>query len=563
MYASHPSGKLLYDQEYKLKDGSETQLVPQSDPDNLINETVLGGLRKTTPSFHLLIPATQSNSNLCKTLLSSFVLGYPSPTLINYGKKFDVQSDPSNGTHIGKIQGVHKFLNDPKKVKDDDLVLIIDGYDIWFQLPPKLMIERFEMMIDEANERLRGRYGMVVQETSASLRKRELVPKYEQKIFFGADKICWPNQKEDPACAAVPFSTLPKNIYGAETDKDPLSYRNRPRYLNSGTVIGRAADVRAVYNVAMQKVEEGRGILGDQFIFAEILGEQEYQRETDRKSSQGTGGRWLDWLSDALGTSDSPLSGNVTINNSTIQPGRNYEYSIGVDYESRLFQVMTHSAEDMKYVTYNDSDQLAQIQDEHEFLRSQPFALPIDIQRADPPYSYAAPGNESEDLSERILLPFSAKLDDIRQEPTWYETPLATNMYASNVPSLLHFNGDKALLDTWWPLMWYSPDSRALLRRYVRSGIGRNAARAADAGGLNWWDTRGGRGGVWTDFGTWMNWKDVCRRTEDAVFADGKGAWGREEGDPKLMNSFGLVLIDGDDGNDDEHDDSGGGAAVG
>ena len=519
----------------------------QSDPDNLINDTVLNGLRKTTPSFHLLIPATESNSNLCKTLLSSFLLGYPSPTLINYGKKFDVENDYSNGTHIAKIYGVHEFLNDRNKVKDDDLVLIIDGYDVWFQLPPKLMIERYEMMIDEANDRLRRRYGMVVQETSGSLRERDLVLKYEQKVVFGADKICWPNQIEDPACAAVPYSTLPKNIYGAETDTDPYSYKNRPRWLNSGTVIGRAVDVRAVYDAAMEKVTDGRGILDDQYIFAEILGEQEYQRETDRKTSQGTGGRLLDWLSDALGTSGSPLSGNITINNSTIQPGRNYQYSIGLDYESRLFQVMTHSADDVKHVTYNDSDRLAQIQEEHESLRSRPFSLPIDIQRADPPYSYAAPGNDSEDLSERILLPFSAKLDDIDREPTWYDIPLATNIYASSIPSLLHFNGDKSLLDTWWTLMWYSPDSRALLRRYVRSGTGRNAARAADAGGLTWWDTRGGRGGVWTDFDTWMNWQEVCRRTEDAVFADGKGAWGLEEGDPKLVNSFGLVVIDGVD----------------
>lgn len=551
----------MYDQQYQFKDGPKDQLAPQLDPDN---EPVLSGLSKTTPSFHLLIPATHSSPNLCKTLLSSFVLGYPSPTLINYGKKFDVHSDLNNGTHTAKIRGVHDFLNDKKKVKDDDLVLIIDGYDIWFQLPPKLMIERYEMMIDEANERLRRRYGTVVQETSGPLRKKEMVPMYEQKVFFGADKICWPNQKEDPACAAVPYSTLPKNVYGADTDKDPHSYRNRPRYLNSGTIIGRAVDLRAVYDAAIQKVEAGIGIHGDQYVFAEILGEQEYQRETLRKSSQGTGGRWLDWLSDALGTSESPLSGNVTINNSTIQPGRNYEYSIGLDYESRLFQVMTHSDADVKHVTYNDSDRLAQIQDAYEPLRSQPFSLPIDIQRANPPYSYAAPGNESEDLEERIFLPFSVKLDDIGREPSWYETPLATNVYASNVPSLLHFNGEKSLLDTWWPLMWYSPDSRALLRRYMRSAIGRNAARAAEAGGLNWWDTRGGRGGVWTDFGTWMSWKDVCRKTEDAVFADGKGAWGREEGSPKLVNSFGLVLIgDDDDAENDEQHDLGSGAAVG
>lgn len=536
-----------------LTDGWETGLVPPSDTDDLIDdETGLAGLSKTAPSFHLLIPATQSNPNLCKTLLSSFVLGYPSPTLINYGKTFDAKSDWSNGTHTGKVRGVYEFLTDRKKVKDDDLVLIIDGYDVWFQLPPKLMIERYYTLIGEANERLRSRYGMVVQERPGPLKSREMVPKYEQKVVFGADKICWPNPPEDLACAAVPYSTLPKNVYGAETDKDPYAFRNRPRYLNSGTIIGPAAAVRAVYEVAMNKIEEGHGIFGDQYIFAEILGEQEYRRETERKSSQGTGGRWLDWLSDALGTSESPLSGNRTVNNSTIRAGQNYEYSVGLDYESSLFQTMTHSDSDVEFVTYNDSERLAQIQEGHESLRSRPFTLPLDIQRAAPPYSYAAPGNDSEDLRERILLPFSPTLDDIGREPGWEEVPLATNMYASSVPALLHFNGDKSLLDTKWPLMWYWRDARALLRRYVRSAIGRNAARAADAGGLNWWDTRGGRGGVWTDVGSWMNWKEVCRRTEDVVFADGKGVWGREEGESQRVNSFGTVMTGGDDEEEEE-----------
>jgi hypothetical protein len=125
-------------------------------------------------------------------------------------------------------------------------------------------------------------------------------------------------------------------------------------------------------------------------------------------------------------------------------------------------------------------------------------------------------------------------------------------MYASSVPALLHFNGDKSLLETKWPWMWYARDARALLRRYVRSAIGRNAARAADAGGLNWWDTRGGRGGVWTDVGSWMNWKEVCRRTEDVVFADGKGVWGREEGKSQRVNSFGTVITGGDDEEEDK-----------
>lgn len=127
--------------------------------DSAKSQTVLNGtspvvLSKTTPSFHLLIPASRSNAKLCKTLLSAFVLGYPSPTLINYGKVFEDDSW-DNGTHVGKIRGVYDYLKDGTHMEDDDLVLVIDGYDVWFQLPPDIMITRYHSMILSANERLR------------------------------------------------------------------------------------------------------------------------------------------------------------------------------------------------------------------------------------------------------------------------------------------------------------------------------------------------------------------------------------------------------------------------
>lgn len=528
-----------------FRDGSEVPLVPETDTDYTVNRTVPYGLRKTSPSFHLLIPASQTNGKFCKTLLSSFVLSYPSPTLINYGKVFD-GSNHEEGAHTGKIRGIFDFLNNEKNVKDDDLVLIIDGYDVWFQLPPKIVIERYHLAVGEANERLRGRYGTILHKNPQKSGGTETVSKYTQKVIFGADKLCWPNPAEDPACAAVPYSTLPKNVYGPETDQDSEGLLNRPRYLNSGVVIGPVADVRSIYEIAVKRVDEGRGGSGDQFVLGEIFGEQEYQREILRRSSQGTGGKWIEWLSDALGTSESPLSANITIKNMTAKPGQNYEFGIGIDYESKLFQTMTHSEGDMEYVTYNDSRLLSHIQGNHPSLWSRPFSLPTDLQRANPPYSYASPGNHSEDPKDVNLLPFSSKLDDIAQEPSWYEVPLATNIKAGTVPTLLHFNGDKSLLSTWWPLMWYFPKSRALLRRYIRSVHGPNAAYAAARGGLNWWDTRGGRGGVWTDKGGWMNWSEVCKNTEDDVFVDGKGLWENHEGSDRVLNSFGTVIYDED-----------------
>jgi len=523
--------------------------VPSLDPanlDRLRNGTVPSGLKKTNPSFHLLIPVSQSNANLCKTLLSSFVLGYPPPTLVNYGKVF-VGEGWDKGTHTGKIKGTYDYLNTARHIKDDDLVLIVDGYDVWFQLPPEVMIRRYHKILDAASKRLRTRYGMALAAKPGTDGNSESTQKYIQKVLFAADKLCWPNPADDPACAAVPFSTLPKDTYGSDTDKDAEAFHNRPRFLNSGTVIGRVADVRKVYKHAVRKVEENRGTIGDQFVFAEIFGEQEYQREILRQTSQGAGGRWLDWVSNVLGTSDSPLSANRTINNMTVVAGIDYELGIGLDYKSELFQTLTHSDKDIEFIAYNDSSVVSHIQEKHPSLRLHSFWLPIDIQRASPPFTYSSPGNHSEDLKQGILLPYSKKLDTISEELPWSEVPLATNVYAASIPALLHINGDKSPLTSWWSQMWFSFNSRALLRRYIRSTQSKEAAYAAATGGQTWWDTRGGRGGVWTDKATWMEWGQVCKKTEDEVFADGKGRWGREDQSGNVVNSFGKVTEGYDD----------------
>lgn len=520
-------------------------------PDYSKNSTAPMGLQKTNPSFHLLIPASESNSNLCKTLLSSFALAYPPPTLVNYGKKFDGEGW-DKGSHAGKIRGVYDYLMDKEKVKDEDMVLIIDGYDVWFQLPPVIMIKRYHQLINEANSRLRRRYGTELKSTEGMEVATEVGPKYTQKVLFGADKLCWPNPSSDPACGAVPYSTLPKDIYGPLTDADPHGFHNRPRFLNSGTVMGPVSDVRAIYEVAVEKVEkENLGKIGDQFVFAEIFGEQEYLRESQRQSNQGAGGRWYEWLSNALGASDSPLAANQTIRNVTVVPGRRYEFGIGLDYKSEMFQTMTHSADDVQFLTFNDTALFPQIMEEHPDLKAYPSVPPMDIRLAHGPLWYSSPGNHSLDPKDGILLPHSDKLDDLPERLDWLEVPLATNLYAGTVPALIHINGDKSLLNEWWPSLWYHPYGRALVRRYIRSTQTRQAAQAAAAGGQTWWDMRGGRGGVWTDKGTWMSWGEVCRKTEDEVFQDGKGIWGREEGSRKVTNFFGTVMIADEDGDDD------------
>ena len=210
------------------------------------------------PSFQLIIPASESNPELCKTLLSAFVLGYPAPTLINWGTKNKAGAVfKESSSHTAKIQGVYDYLNDKKQVSDEDLVIIIDGYDVWFQLPPQVLVERYRELLEDTNQRLKARYGMISEDQDGD-NLVERVPKYVQKVLFGADKICWPNPKNDPACTAVPYSTLPKDVYGPETDKDPKAFLNPSQVSQlwqcDGTCKGRPRCVRA----CSRKGETGR-----------------------------------------------------------------------------------------------------------------------------------------------------------------------------------------------------------------------------------------------------------------------------------------------------------------
>jgi len=108
----------------------------------------------------------------------------------------------------------------------------MDSFDVWLQLSPNTLIERFEEL---------GAPGIVV----------------------GAERNCWPNAQESLACQGVPYSTLPKGAF-------PMN--EEPRWANSGTVIGSVTAMRTVYEdliVALHEPEQRNQ--GDQYVFNKFL----------------------------------------------------------------------------------------------------------------------------------------------------------------------------------------------------------------------------------------------------------------------------------------------------
>ncbi|KAJ7463401.1 hypothetical protein B0H11DRAFT_2052815 [Mycena galericulata] len=174
--------------------------------------------------FHLL-PVNREGAGplFCKVLMSSLIHGY-SPIILNW----EAQGD-ENWMQRLKVAGVYEFLRDRPSLNDDDVVFMMDAWDVWLQLPPQILLERFEEL-------------------------------GSNKVVIGADMACWPNDLDEPACRDVPQSPVP-HTYG--------EHNTQPRWANSGTIIGTAKSMKEVYKDLMAQLSDRDWT--DQGIFNEFL----------------------------------------------------------------------------------------------------------------------------------------------------------------------------------------------------------------------------------------------------------------------------------------------------
>ncbi|KAK9448525.1 uncharacterized protein V1518DRAFT_419187 [Limtongia smithiae] len=203
-----------------------------------------------------VIPLTSSHFNFCRSLYSALINDYPHPTLINYG---NVYEDVFKA-RVYKIRGIADYLQSQPAEK---VAFIMDGFDVWYQLSYREFVDRYMDMARDTNF------------TTA---------------IFGADKKCWPNAPLSAACSAVPESPLPANAYGEHTDDENYitvrRFKNinfRPRWLNSGNMIGPASVLSKIYERANYSIThaEPNSIFSDQFFIADVYGQQDLPMEVD------------------------------------------------------------------------------------------------------------------------------------------------------------------------------------------------------------------------------------------------------------------------------------------
>ena len=409
---------------------------------------------------------------------------------------------------MAMIPGTLAFINTLSMRNDEDLILVVDGYDIWFQLSPQIMIDRYHQMNQRADERLHTRLGKNIMNTEG----------ISQKIVISSQKNCWPGNGDDVQCYAVPESPLPRYIYGPQTDtiakgrKDLYpQQRLRQRWLNSGFILGPVKDMRRLYERAQERAITDINMIGDdQGVFARIWGQQEYQREF--LSPRG-GGPWK------RGIAASPPRKAFEA-----EKGTNYEFGVGLDYGSELSQPTKYCEHDLEWLVFGNRSSIDEAVKAQEITHTRADTLPADLINEPPPFTSLGRGSPS--ILPGTPLPNS-----------WNDTPLWTNLWTGTIPAIVHHNAHKddlkSLRKTLWNRMWFQPYARALLQASEPEGAqpmavdkkkkawSSSSTRSLGLGAKTINETQSG----------WVTWNELCSiEDQEEVFRDDGGPWAEQAG---------------------------------
>lgn len=404
--------------------------------------------------LRIIVPADEPGANLCKMLLSTVANGYPAPLIINWGRDFHKQGGWFGGSHLGKIDGTLDALEalasdeeapPAERLRLDDLVLIVDAYDVWFQLPPRVLIERFLAQNAAADARILAGWSPDAPDAIAAP---------TQRVIVSTQKKCWPRPRDghETHCDVLPESTARADLYGPETDKGNPDrdghalHRTRPRYINSGAVLGRADDVLRTFRRAYAKVREGqdagKNLFSDQGILGEILGQQEVWRTMQRERQ-------------ALALAGEPFNETAYPPDVAAVGGgaETWEYGLGLDYLQELFVPTVFEEDDGEYMAVNDAARINVSSEERGLSPARITGLPSDVDSLAPPLVHAGVELEEQHRDEAAH---------------WDAVPLYTDYYTGRMPVGVHHNAHRDgmkgwRLKMWWDKNWFHPFLRDIV----------------------------------------------------------------------------------------------------
>lgn len=419
-----------------------------------------GGTRR----FRVFMPADSPHLSLCKSVMSSVALGYPLPILLNWKSEFNRPEWHFAGSHIAKLESLHAaieaLLADPDDIAhDDDLAVLVDSYDIWFQLPPSVLIKRYHQINKAADQRVRKEWEALY---GADHTDFPIQPP-KQSIVVTSAKDCHPGPESgsNPHYDHWPQSPMPEFMYGPGTDKlsgsildSARKYKKiRPRCVNSGMIMGTMGALRAALERSKEKIQEaertGRQLWSDQALFGEVMGDQELWREWMRNLGST-------WDGEASQSKLADLHKDVRPIARAAMQGKNFEFGIGLDYSFSTIPPTCSAEEDGYFVKLNDHKEVeAQSQKAGVIDGIRVRGVPSEL-------------TERQPATQRDAKKYRDPLKDI----SWGDVPLYTDFYFGTTPVGIHHNAYvdnlKAWrIENWWQNMWFYPQLRKLVSGHL------------------------------------------------------------------------------------------------
>ncbi|KAG5984565.1 hypothetical protein E4U55_004221 [Claviceps digitariae] len=472
---SDPSG-CISNHEHGLLTAQQLQAISLggSSSSSSSNHSVsAGGDRR----LRVFMSAPSPHINLCKSAMSAVAAGYPAPILLNWAGEF---SHPRR--RAAKLEGLLAVIDDllaraegeDGDAHEEDLAVLVDAHQVWFQLPPSVLVQRYHELNGEADQRLRRQWEAARGDMDQPAGHPFPVDSPRQSVIVTTAEDCHPGTGSD--------STAPSDRYGRQTERlfsssslsswsvqdlDPARYR----CLNSAMIMGTMGSLRHVLrrakaktDTAAQRGRHGQTWGNDQALLAEVLREQDLWRAWMRN----LGASWNGTVSQ---NDLSRLPRHVRAVAKASMAGDRFEYGIGLgiglgNHHHRFFSAMPPIAD-------ADADADADTNTHAHHGAFVTINNATALQEAS-----TIPGLVPDELSQKNV--GATHLEAVQ----WAHLPLYSDLYHGVTPVGLYFNNNNnnnnnydndvdtdkskankkdARLTDYWTSMWFYPHLRNLI----------------------------------------------------------------------------------------------------
>ena len=420
--------------------------------------------RQNAQILHLVIPTSDLDPELCRTVLSAEVLHYSTPTL--------VQWDAVPGDGLADVQprttAVRDHLGNLKENHENDTVILLDSVSTWFQLRPEVLLKRYYGIISKGNQRLAARIGQKAMQEEG----------VKQSVVFSASSTCGAAEER---CSQVPESPLVHKV----------SRATEPRNREQGIAIGPVKDLYEIYRRAVATIERTEDLhLSELAVFSEIFSNQEHHRGLIQPVTRSWSPRFRGWLTGSY--AHGPLARkNMTVPQKITNDN---DFGIGLDYAGELTFDTASMSEGYAWAKH--------------------MTLPSDILTLMPPFwTTTGQGLPSEKTWSDLSLFTNTRTQAI---------PAAVRHHSDATNN--HYARQKLWQQLW--LSQYSRKLFGAYTSVPAMPLA-TVVDNDNVEQVFWSTTTGEKAGVKWSNGTWLGWNDLCKGEQLAneIFGDGLGEW--------------------------------------